>query len=209
MGLTALVMAGGKGARLRSDIEKPLVQIGGAPMIQLVLEAVRCSMSVDRVVVAVGPTNTQTAQKARELGAEVIVTPAAGYENDMKTVIKELGLRDVLVVSADIPFLTGGMVDRAIETYRSSGKPALSVMCPITVFEKMRIQPSHVFDVEGKRLVPIGVNIIDGTRIDEPVLDETVLITESKELALNVNTQQELELASRVAKKRNLRGHLT
>jgi GTP:adenosylcobinamide-phosphate guanylyltransferase len=66
-----------------------------------------------------------------------------------------------------------------------------------------------VFDIDGKRLVPIGLNIIDGSRIDETVLDETVLITESKELALNVNTQQELEVASRLVKERNLRGHLT
>jgi adenosylcobinamide-phosphate guanylyltransferase len=206
MGLTALVMAGGKGIRLRSDTEKPLMQIDGVPMIQLVLEAIRCSNGVDRIIVAVSPTNLQTAKKARELGAEIIETPGAGYENDMKIAIKQLRLRDVLVVSADLPFMTGAMVDQAIETYRSSGKPALSVMCPVTVFEKMRIQPTHVFNIDGKQLVPIGLNIIDGTKVDEPVLEETVLITESEELALNVNTLKELEVASRLAKLRNPRG---
>jgi adenosylcobinamide-phosphate guanylyltransferase len=206
MGLTALVMAGGKGIRLRSDTEKPLMQIDGVPMIQLVLEAIRCSNGVDRIIVAVSPTNLQTAKKARELGAEIIETPGAGYENDMKIAIKQLRLRDVLVVSADLPFMTGAMVDQAIETYRSSGKPALSVMCPVTVFEKMRIQPTHVFNIDGKQLVPIGLNIIDGTKVDEPVLEETVLITESEELALNVNTLKELEVASRMAKLRNPRG---
>jgi adenosylcobinamide-phosphate guanylyltransferase len=206
MGLTALVMAGGKGIRLRSDTEKPLMQIDGVPMIQLVLEAIRCSNGVDRIIVAVSPTNLQTAKKARELGAEIIETPGAGYENDMKIAIKQLRLRDVLVVSADLPFMTGAMVDQAIEMYRSSGKPALSVMCPVTVFEKMRIQPTHVFNIDGKQLVPIGLNIIDGTKVDEPVLEETVLITESEELALNVNTLKELEVASRMAKLRNPRG---
>jgi adenosylcobinamide-phosphate guanylyltransferase len=206
MGLTALVMAGGKGIRLRSDTEKPLMQIDGVPMIQLVLEAIRCSNGVDRIIVAVSPTNLQTAKKARELGAEIIETPGAGYENDMKIAIKQLRLRDVLVVSADLPFMTGAMVDQAIEMYRSSGKPALSVMCPVTVFEKMRIQPTHVFNIDGKQLVPIGLNIIDGTKVDEPVLEETVLITESEELALNVNTLKELEVASRLAKLRNPRG---
>lgn len=209
MGLTALVMAGGKATRLRSDTEKPLIQIDGVPMIQLVLEAIRRSKTIDRIVVAVSPTNTQTAQRARELGAEVIETSGSGYENDMRIAIKRLRLGDVLVVSADLPFMTGAIVDQAVEKYRSGGKPALSVMCPVTVFEKMRIQPTHVFDIDGKRLVPIGLNIIDGSRIDETVLDETVLITESKELALNVNTQQELEVASRLVKERNLRGHLT
>ena len=209
MVLTALVMAGGKATRLRTDTEKPLVQIDGVPMIQLVLEAIKRSKTVDRIVVAVIPANTRTAQRARELGAEVITTPGLGYENDMKTAIKQLSLGDVLVVSADLPFMTEAIVDQAVEKYRSGGKPALSVMCPLTVFERLRIQPTHVFDVNGKQLVPIGLNIINGTRIDETVLDETVLVTESEELALNVNTQQELVVANRMARKRNLRGHLT
>ncbi len=208
MGLTALVMAGGKATRLHSNVEKPLLQIDGVPMIQLVLEAIRNSKNVDRILVAVSSRNMQTAEKSRELRAEIIETPGAGYEEDMKFAIMQLQLRDVLVVSADLPFITAAMVDQAIETYRSSHKPALSVMCPLIVCQKMGVQPSHVFDVDGKQLVPIGLNIIDGTQIDEPVLEETVLITESEELVVNVNTAQELEVASEIARQRNSRGEL-
>jgi adenosylcobinamide-phosphate guanylyltransferase len=198
-------MAGGKATRLRSNMEKPLLRIDGVPMIQLVLDAIRCSKSVDRILVAVSPRSIQTAKRARELGAEIIETPGAGYENDMKIAIKHQHLHDVLVVSADLPFLTGTIVDDAIETYRSSGTPALSVMCPVSILVKMGIQASHVFNVNGKHLVPIGLNIIDGTKIDEPVLEEKVLITESEELAINVNTPEELELARELTRERKLR----
>jgi adenosylcobinamide-phosphate guanylyltransferase len=206
MGVTALVMAGGKATRLHSNMEKPLHQIDGVPMIQMVLEATTKSKNVDRILVAVSSRNTQTAKKARELRTEIIETLGAGYEDDMKFAIKQLQLHDVLVVSADLPFLTAAMVDKAIETYRTRRKPALSVMCPLSVYQKMGIQPSYVFEVDGKQLVPIGLNIVDGTKIDEPVLEETVLTTESEELAVNVNTAQELKVANQIARQRNSRG---
>ncbi len=198
--MTALVMAGGKATRMGSEVEKPLLEIDGVPMIQLIIDALRASKSVDRIIVAVSPKNKGAVGKARELGAEVIETPGAGYESDMKIGIKQLGLADVLVVSADLPFLTSAIVDRAFEAYKSSGKPALSVMCPSELLKKLNLAPSYVCEVEGKKLVPIGLNILDGTRIDEPVLEETTLVTNSELLALNVNTPQELEVARKLAK---------
>ncbi len=198
--MTALVMAGGKATRMGSEVEKPLLEIDGVPMIQLVIEALRASKSVDRIIVAVNPKNNGATGKARELGVEVLETPGSGYESDMKIAIKQLGLADVLVVSADLPFLTSAIVDRAVEAYKSSGKPALSVMCPYELLEKLNFAPSYVFEVDGKKLVPIGLNILDGTRIDEPILEETTLVTDSELLALNVNTPQELEIARKLAK---------
>ena len=43
--------------------------------------------------------------------------------------------------------------------------------------------------------VAIGLNIIDGRRIDEPELDQAVFVTGSEESAINVNTPKELEVA--------------
>jgi adenosylcobinamide-phosphate guanylyltransferase len=184
--VTALVMAGGKATRMDSEVEKPMLQINGVPMIQLLLETLQHSKYVSRTVVAVTSSDSQTAKKARELGAEVVETPGEGFEEDMKIAIKKQSLSDVLVVSADLPFMTTTMVDKAIEAYKSSHKPALTVMCPLNIFQKSTMQPTHVFRVG-----------------DEPVLDEKVLISESEELALNVNTPQELKIAREFAKKRN------
>ncbi len=201
--MTALVMAGGKATRMGSEVEKPLLEIDGVPMIQRVIDALRASKSVDRIIVAVSPWSMRVAEKARELGAEVIEMPGSGYESDMKTAIKQLSLGDVLVVSADLPFLTSVLIDDAFEAYKSGGKPALSVMCHPGALEKSNLQPSYVLEVEGRKLVPIGLNILDGTKIDEPVLEETTLVTDSQQLALNVNTPQELEVARKLARQHN------
>jgi adenosylcobinamide-phosphate guanylyltransferase len=188
-------MAGGRSTRMGSNLEKPLAEIGGKAMILLVLEALMGSKNIERVVVAVSPHTPKTRLKVKEIGLEVIETPGAGYEDDMKFAIKHLKLLDVMVVSADLPFMTSSIVDRAIEAYKSRGKPALSVMATVSLVEKQGTKPSYVFEVHGKRLVPIGINIIDGTKIDEPELEETVLIAEPGDSTLNVNTMQELSLA--------------
>jgi adenosylcobinamide-phosphate guanylyltransferase len=122
----------------------------------------------------------------------------------MQYAIKKLHLDETLVVSADLPFLTGDIVDRAIDAFRSSGKPALSVMTPLSTYEGMGLKPEFVFEIDNRKLVPIGLNLIDGTRIDEPELDQEVLELDSKDLTLNVNAQSDYELARQFEKTRRV-----
>lgn len=201
MGLTALVMAGGKATRMNVATEKPLLEVGGKPMIEHVLGALTQSKTVDRIIVAVSESTPQTARKARELNTQVLETPGEDYISDMKYAIRKLDLCIVLTVSADLPFITAEIVDQAVEKYRSCSKPSLAVMTPIDVYERFGSQPEYIFQVDGRSVVPIGINIIDGRRINEPELEQAILVTESEELALNVNTPRELETARECFKK--------
>ena len=195
MPVTALIMAGGKATRMKSTTEKPLLEVGGRPMIEHVVGALKQSKMVDRIVVAVSGNTPGTARKATELSIEVLLTPGEGYVSDMRYAIKKLGLCDVLTVAADIPFITTEIVDRAVEKYRSSDKPSLAVMAPADVYRQIGSKPEYVFEIDGRRLVPIGLNMIDGRRIDEPELDQAVFVAGLEELPINVNTPRELEAA--------------
>jgi adenosylcobinamide-phosphate guanylyltransferase len=195
MGIVAVVMAGGKATRMNSAVEKALLNVGGKPMLQRVVEVLSHSEAVDRIVIAITEDTPQTTRMASELKCDVVLTPGQGYLSDMRYVIKERNLNDTLVVSSDLPFVTTEIVNRAIEAYRSSWKPALSVMTPIETYRRLGSKPQYVFEISGRSLVPIGINILDGSRIDEPELEEEVLVVESEELALNVNTPEDLELA--------------
>lgn len=197
MALTALVMAGGKATRMKSATEKPMLEVDGRPMIERIVRVLKQSKMVDRIVVAVSGNTPQTARRATELSVGVLWTPGEGYISDMRYAIKKLGLCDVVTVSADMPFIATEIVDQAIEKYRSSGKPSLAVMTPVDVFRRTGSKPEYVFEVDGRRLVPIGLNIIDGRKIGEPELDQAVLVTDSEEFAINVNTPRELEVAKK------------
>jgi adenosylcobinamide-phosphate guanylyltransferase len=197
-------MAGGKATRMKSNVEKPLLRIGEQTMLERVLSAISHSKLVDQVVVAVSASTPQTALAAVKLHGRIIETPGDGYGPDMQYAIKKLHLDETLVVSADLPFLTGDIVDRAIYAFRSSGKPALSVMTPLSTYEGMGLKPEFVFEIDNRKLVPIGLNLIDGTRIDEPELDQEVLELDSRDLTLNVNAQSDYELARQFEKTRRV-----
>lgn len=49
-----IILAAGKGTRMKSDIPKPLVQVAGKPMIEHLLESVRASGVDERPIVVVG-----------------------------------------------------------------------------------------------------------------------------------------------------------
>jgi adenosylcobinamide-phosphate guanylyltransferase len=202
--MTAIVMAGGKATRMKSNVEKPLMKIGDRTMLERVLSALSRSKHVDQVLVAVSANTPQTALAAVKLHSRIIETPGDGYGQDMQYAIKKLHLGETLIVSADLPFLTGDIVDRAIDAFRDSGKPALSVMTPETTYKEMGLKPEYVFEINSRKLVPIGLNLVDGTRIDEPELDQEVLELDSKDLTLNVNAPSDYELARQFEKTRRI-----
>jgi adenosylcobinamide-phosphate guanylyltransferase len=192
--LTALIMAGGRATRMGTKVEKPLLEVSGKPMLQLVIEVLKRT-KVDRIVVASSPNTPSTSIEARRMGVEVLVTPGDGFEEDTRFAIRRLSLGDVLVVSADLPFITADIVERAVQKYRSSGKPALAVMAKPEVYGEIGSKPQYLFKVDGQDFVPVGINLINGRRIDEGELDQTIFVIDSGDVVLNVNTSRELDLA--------------
>jgi adenosylcobinamide-phosphate guanylyltransferase len=176
-------------------VEKPLLEISGKSMLQHVIEVLRRCNSIDRIVVASSYETPATTIEAERLGAESIITPGSGFEEDMRFVIRHLSLGEVLVISSDLPFITVDVIEEAFQKYRSTRKPALAVMAPVEFYERFGSKPGYVFEVNGRKLVPVGINIIDGRRINEGSLEQTELIIDSGDVAINVNTPEELEVA--------------
>lgn len=177
-----------------TNVEKPLLEVSGKPMLQLVIEVLK-QTSVDRIVVATSANTPSTSIEARRMGVEVLVTPGDGFHEDMRFAIRRLSLGDVLVVSADLPFITVDVVEQAVRKYRSSGKPALAVITKPEVYEKTGFKPQSLFKVDGQDMVPVGINIVDGKCIGQGELDQTVFVIDSGDVILNVNTLMELDLA--------------
>ena len=198
MAVTALVMAGGKASRMKSKVEKPMLRVCGKTMLERTIRALRKSASVDRIIVAVTATTPITAQAAKQIGVETFKTPGRSYVSDMQYAVRELGLEIVLVASADIPFITSEIIDAAVSRFEQSKKPALTVMTPIDTYRRLGLRPHIIMNVQGNRLVPVGINIVDGSKIGLPELDEEILLSDSEEIALNVNTPLELQVARRL-----------
>jgi len=197
MGITALVMAGGKGTRMNLETEKPLVSIGNKPIIEYVLQALRNAKEIDRIIVSVSKHTPRTKSKVKELSVEVLETPGEDYVSDTQYAIKKLGLEKVLVISADLPFVTSEIINKVIKEYKRCGKPSLVAVVPVKIPKKLGLKIDYV--LKGKKtLVPTGINVIDGKRIDEGELEQETFIIEKEELAVNINTIHDLEIAERL-----------
>jgi adenosylcobinamide-phosphate guanylyltransferase len=195
MGVTALVMAGGKGTRMSLSEEKPLLRVGGKPVIEHVLAALKNAKKVNSIVVAVSAYTPKTAKLMLQFPVSVIKTPGKEYVSDMRYAVKSLNLHAVLAIGADLPLITGKVVDAIVDCYERCGKPALSVVVPMETKEKLGLGGEYTFKVGNMRVVPAGINVIDGRRIDEEELDEEICLLDRKEVAVNINTVQELRIA--------------
>jgi adenosylcobinamide-phosphate guanylyltransferase len=195
MGVTALVMAGGKGTRMALSEEKPLLRVGGKPVIEHVITALKNAKKISSVVVAVSDYTPKTAKAMLQFSVSVIKTPGKEYVSDMGYAVRTLGLQTVLAICADLPLITADVIDAIVECYERCGKPALSVVVPMETKTRLGLSGKYGFELNGTRVVPAGINVIDGRRIDEEELEEELYVFDRKEVALNINTVQELRIA--------------
>lgn len=202
MGITALLMAGGEGTRLKTEVEKPLLKVGGKPVIEYVLNALKDAKKVEEIIVAVSKHTLKTAEFARKHSLKVLQTPGKGFCLDARYAIKKLKLGTVLTICADIPLITSEFIDKVITHYEQCKKPALTVMAPLEIYKKFGLSADYVFKVKGKNLVPIGVNVVDGKRITEAQLEEEIFVIPQEEIAVNVNRIKDLKIAERLFKRK-------
>lgn len=205
--MDAVVMAGGKGARLGRD-EKPLTLLCGRPLIQYVLEALLGSKNTGRIFVATSSRVKRTDEwldefKKEHDKVEIIHTEGRGFVHDMVGAVEEAGIRGrVLIMMADLPLVTSGLIDRIIEKYEKVNKPALSVHMKLEVFTKLGLRPDTVFHKNSDFIVPCGINILDAEKIHEEQEDYNLILDE-EELALNVNTPGDLAICEICLKNRD------
>ena len=109
--------------------------------------------------------------------------------------VQTLKLGVFLAVAADLPLIEPEVIDAIATRYEECGKPALTVAVPLAVKQRLGMCIDYSFKEGDLDLVPVGINVIDGRRIDEEELDEEVCLLDCEEVAVNINTLQELKIA--------------
>jgi len=198
MSVTALLMAGGKGSRMQHSEEKPLILLWGRPIIEPVIRSLQNAKLVESIVVAVSHNTPKTAAFAAKFPVKVVPTPGNGYIQDLQYLARQLRLRKMLTVAADLPLITGEIIDEIVKKYHSCGKPALAVVTSLATKQKLGLGSEHAFPVAGETVVPVGINVVDGQKIESDELEQEVLLMNKIEVAVNINTLEELALAEKL-----------
>jgi adenosylcobinamide-phosphate guanylyltransferase len=195
MNIVALIMAGGKGTRFGGDTEKPMADFMGKTIIRRVIEATKESKKIAETYVAVTANTPKTAKETKKVSVKVIKTDGKGYHEDLQQAIKIANLTcPVLIISADIPLLTGEFLDEIITKYIESGKPALTVMVPEETFQDYGLSAVSLYEYNGNMYAVSGVNIMDGKRILEEQ-EQKVVFTSRPEAVFTVNSKKDLQAA--------------
>ena len=197
--MEALINAGGKGTRMGAcGIEKPMQVIGGRPTVGRVVDAMLNSTAIDRVLVSVSPNTVKTEEYLRDRGIEVIRTSWDDFMMDMRESFSVLSGDYVMVCPSDLPLLTPAKVDFCAYAFKPSMQ-SMVIMVDAELVRSLGITPSYACDIEGREYVLSGVSVMDRkATIAGDYLDEFRLLTDLKELAVNVNTPGELELARKM-----------
>jgi len=195
--IVALIMAGGKGTRFGRDTEKPMALFNGKPLIRRVIDAAKESERITEIYVAVTSYSPKTAQEAKKASVKVIKTEGKGYHADVQQAVQHANINcPVLIVSADLPLLTGMFLDEIIKEYEESGKPALTVMIPEEALIEFGLSSVSPYEHEGKMYAVSGINIIDGRRILEEQ-EQKVVASSRPEAVFTVNSVKDLEAAKK------------
>jgi bifunctional UDP-N-acetylglucosamine pyrophosphorylase / glucosamine-1-phosphate N-acetyltransferase len=121
---SVLIMAAGRGTRMRSQVPKVLHPLCGRPLILWPVEAAR-EAGVERVVVVVGREGEEV-RRVLPPGVEVALQdPPAGTGDAVLSAREALGdASDVIVLSGDHPLLDAGFVTALAERHAGSGAAA-------------------------------------------------------------------------------------
>ena len=190
-------MAGGRGTRLKVPFEKPLFKLHDKPLIKYVIDNVNQSRLIDKLIIAVSPNTIETTKYLISLEGdfEILDTSGKDYLTDLSYILEyfeKKSKEDILLfINADLPFISAEIIDNVLEYYFKSNKDALSVLVPVGIFEDLGLKYSYEFNGN----VPSGLNVLRSVNI---VQDEDQLIIPKVELALNINTIPDSEIAEKI-----------
>jgi 2-C-methyl-D-erythritol 4-phosphate cytidylyltransferase len=123
----ALIVAAGRGERLGSGGPKALVTLGGKPMLQWSVEALRAVPAVDQIVVAL------PAEAVGEAPEGTVGVAGGAVRSESVRLALAAGQGDpVIVHDAARPLARSELFDRALAELESSGADAVIAAAPVS-----------------------------------------------------------------------------
>jgi len=128
--LAAVILAAGKGTRMKSDLHKVLHPIAGRPMLGHLVDAV-AALGAERTVIVAGAGREQIEDFARPLGLDVVVqADQLGTAHAVAQAETALGpfAGDVLILYGDVPLVSTETMARMVARLHGQDAPAVVVL---------------------------------------------------------------------------------
>jgi bifunctional UDP-N-acetylglucosamine pyrophosphorylase/glucosamine-1-phosphate N-acetyltransferase len=114
--LQAIILAAGKGTRMKSDIPKPLIPVNGVPMLTTVLDTLESSGVANAPVIVVGAWTTAIQEHYGDVYTYAIQTEINGTGGAAAAALPNIdtttAAAPVLILYADTPFISVDSLQR-------------------------------------------------------------------------------------------------
>jgi len=127
MSCVVVVLAAGKGTRMKSDLPKVLHEVSGRALLDCVLDLGESLTSADNIVVVVGHRADLVEDHLRGRGVRTAVQePQLGTGDALRVAMQAAPVGDIVVVlSGDVPLLRMVTLDRLVESVEDGAEAGL------------------------------------------------------------------------------------
>ena len=193
--MIAVVMAGGRGSRMKSNDEKLLLHYK-KPLILHVIDALYASKCFDKVVVTTSPNSPKTHDFLKELEIDLIETPGNGYVEDLNQILVSFDV-PVFVISGDFPFIDDDIIKQIVANYNPDNIWKSFVVTKQFI-ESLKLTAEFKVNVDDRPCYLTGISLVNSKKIHSlSSIKESYEILDDKRVAFNVNTKHDYELLSR------------
>lgn len=190
--MISLVMAGGRGSRMKINTEKLLLKYK-KPIILHVIDALKNSGCFEKIFALTSPHAPQTRRLLCDLAIPTIQTKGDGYVKDLNITLKELS-GAVFVVSGDLPLLDGEIIRKIIDKY-DPHYDWQSFVVTRALLDSVGLSGDFLTECKGRECFYTGLSLVNADSIDSlRSLKEQLVIIDDKRIAFNLNTKQEYDL---------------
>ena len=190
--MIGLVMAGGKGTRMKSNEEKLLLNYK-QPLVLHVIDALKNSNCLEKIIAATSPNSPQTKNILVENNITIIETSGEGFVTDLNNILKQLD-DFVLVSSGDLPLLDGDIIKQIIDNVNHD-KTWTSIVTTKSFQNSLNLEPECISKLNDEDYAQTGISIVNASKISNlDTIEEDYLIIDDKRVCFNINTKNEYDL---------------
>ncbi len=194
--MIGLVMAGGKGTRMKSNEEKLLLPYK-QPLVLHVIDALKNSNCFEKIIAATSPNSPQTKNILVENNITIIETSGEGFVTDLNNILKQLD-DFVLVSSGDLPLLDGDIIKQIIDNVNHD-KTWTSIVTTKSFQNSLNLEPECISTLNDEDYAHTGISIVNASKISNlDTIEEDYLIIDDKRVCFNINTKNEYDLLSSI-----------
>ena len=190
--MIGLVMAGGKGTRMKSNEEKLLLPYK-QPLVLHVIDALKNSNCFEKIIAATSPNSPQTKNILVENNITIIETSGEGFVTDLNNILKQLD-DFVLVSSGDLPLLDGDIIKQIIDNVNHD-KTWTSIVTTKSFQNSLNLESECISTLNDEDYAHTGISIVNASKISNlDTIEEDYFIIDDKRVCFNINTKNEYDL---------------